>query len=348
MKNEEQIRTLFGINLTSRPIWQQFLICSSGFFFGYLVNGICEEYVYNRLQFSYGWYFTFVQGFVYLILLRLQGFTTKHMVNPWKTYWKLSAVLMGSHGLTKGSLAWLNYPAQLMFKSTKVLPVMIMGAFIPGLRRKYPPHEYIAAILLVIGLIMFTLADANTSPNFSMLGVIMVSGALIMDAFLGNLQEAIFTMNPETSQTEMLFCSTVVGLPFLIPPMLLTGEIFKAWNACYEHPYVYGVLVFEAMATFIGQVSVLSLIAIFGAATTAMITTARKAVTLLLSYLIFTKPLTEQHGTGLILIAMGIVLKMLPENKIPTLNKPSPIPMKSYDNEKKTLTEDDEEKRPLV
>lgn len=42
------------------------------------------------------------------------------MVNPWKTYVKLSAVLMGSHGLTKGSLAYLNYPAQLMFKSTKV------------------------------------------------------------------------------------------------------------------------------------------------------------------------------------------------------------------------------------
>ena len=42
------------------------------------------------------------------------------MVNPWKTYVKLSAVLMGSHGLTKGSLAWLNYPAQIMFKSTKV------------------------------------------------------------------------------------------------------------------------------------------------------------------------------------------------------------------------------------
>ena len=47
------------------------------------------------------------------------------------------------------------------------------------------------------------------------------------------------------------------------------------------------------------------------------ITTARKAVTLLLSFLIFTKPLTEQHGTGLLLIAMGIILKMLPENKLP-------------------------------
>lgn len=158
----------------------------------------------------------------------------------------------------------------------QVLPVMIMGAFIPGLRRKYPLHEYISAVLLVVGLILFTLADAQTSPNFSVIGVVMVSSALVMDSFVGNLQEAIFTMNPETtqvtqvlcppcstkdllgshllwelhflsfltwnicktwltvSQMEMLFCSTVVGLPLLIPPMLLTGELFTAWNSCKE------------------------------------------------------------------------------------------------------------------
>lgn len=75
-----------------------------------------------------------------------------------------------------------------------------MGAFIPGLRRKYPFHEYISAVMLVIGLILFTLADAQSSPNFSMIGVAMVSGALVMDAFLGNLQEAIFKMNPDTTQ----------------------------------------------------------------------------------------------------------------------------------------------------
>ncbi|KAK8495816.1 hypothetical protein V6N11_009623 [Hibiscus sabdariffa] len=268
MKGEDQARSLFGIHLTDRPKWQQFLICSSGFFFGYLVNGICE-----------------------------------------------------------------------------VLPVMVMGAFIPGLRRKYPFHEYISALLLVIGLILFTLADAQTSPNFSIIGVLMISGALIMDSFLGNFQEAIFTMNPDTTQMEMLFCSTIVGIPFLVVPMILTGELVRAWNSCSQHPYVYGVLVFEAMATFIGQVSVLSLIAIFGAATTAMITTARKAVTLLLSYLIFTKPLTEQHGSGLLLIAMGIILKMFPDSKpaprIPASN------VNSNDAESVEL-EEDEEKKALV
>lgn len=345
-KGEEQARSLFGISLTDRPKWQQFLICSSGFFFGYLVNGICEEYVYNRLQFSYGWYFTFIQGFVYLALIYLQGFSMKQMVNPWNTYLKLSAVLMGSHGLTKGSLAFLNYPAQLMFKSTKVLPVMVMGAFIPGLRRKYPAHEYVSAVFLVIGLILFTLADAQTSPNFSVIGVVMVSGALVMDSFLGNLQEAIFTLNPETTQMEMLFCCTVVGLPMLVVPMVLTGELFRAWNSCSQHLYVYAVLVFEAAATFVGQVSVLSLIAIFGAATTAMITTARKAVTLLLSYLIFTKPLTGQHTTGLLLITMGIVLRLLPEYNDANSRKAKVQRLQQHGDENDT--QELEEKRPLV
>ncbi|KAK8518435.1 hypothetical protein V6N12_017582 [Hibiscus sabdariffa] len=276
MKGEDQARSLFGIHLTDRPKWQQFLICSSGFFFGYLVNGICE-----------------------------------------------------------------------------VLPVMVMGAFIPGLRRKYPFHEYISALLLVIGLILFTLADAQTSPNFSIIGVLMISGALIMDSFLGNFQEAIFTMNPDTTQMEMLFCSTIVGIPFLVVPMILTGEFVRAWNSCSQHPYVYGVLVFEAMATFIGQVSVLSLIAIFGAATTAMITTARKAVTLLLSYMIFTKPLTEQHGSGLLLIAMGIILKMFPDSKpaprIPTSNVNSKHHLETTSNDAESVElEVDEEKKALV
>lgn len=86
---------------------------------------------------------------------------------------------------------------------------MVMGAFIPGLRRKYPAHEYISAVLLVAGLILFTLADAQTSPNFSVIGVVMVSTALVMDSFVGNLQEAIFTMNPETTQVTRMFYALV-------------------------------------------------------------------------------------------------------------------------------------------
>lgn len=140
------------------------------------------------------------------------------------------------------------------------------------------------------------------------------------------------------------------------------------------------------MATFIGQVSVLSLIALFGAATTAMvtsnllhriilkkntsynfltmilfqfsqITTARKAVTLLLSYLIFTKPLTEQHGSGLILITMGIVLKLVLDSKpAPRVSRVDSTTAQERSqwievnrrNGNRESGEEDEEKRPLV
>ncbi|KAL2468672.1 Uncharacterized protein Fot_50248 [Forsythia ovata] len=87
----------------------------------------------HEFQLGYGWYFTFVQGWVYIFLIYLQGFTPKQMVNPWKTYAKLSAVLMGSNGLTKGSLAFLNYPTQLMFKSTKVKKNLV--AYFNGVAR---------------------------------------------------------------------------------------------------------------------------------------------------------------------------------------------------------------------
>ncbi|XP_038976667.1 UDP-galactose/UDP-glucose transporter 4-like [Phoenix dactylifera] len=110
-----------------------------------------------------------------------------------------------------------------------------------------------------------------------------------------------------------------------------------------QHLYVYVVLVFEAMATFVGQIFVLSLIAIFGAATTAMVTTARKAVTLLLSYLIIHKVIdgaaqhrafTDLHGDHL-------------ETSSRIQRPYNPIPRK-FKQQRQGSREQEEEKRPLV
>eukprot|EP00271_Cylindrocystis_brebissonii_P005997 TRINITY_DN1849_c0_g1_i1.p1 TRINITY_DN1849_c0_g1~~TRINITY_DN1849_c0_g1_i1.p1 ORF type:complete len:366 (+),score=58.71 TRINITY_DN1849_c0_g1_i1:388-1485(+) len=306
--------SLLGIELANKPKWAQLTICGGGFFVGYLVNGLVEEYVYNEIKFAYGWYFSMVHSCYYILFLFLSGFRWKHIQNPWNVYWQMSVVLAGSHGLTKGSLAYLNYPAQLMFKSTKVLPVMMLGAFIPGMKRSYTVQDYVSATLLVVGLILFTLADASSSPIFSVLGVVMVCGALFLDALLGNFQEVIFTINPGTTQTEMLFCSSVLGVFFLAVPCVLIGEFTVAFQRCAENPYVYLVLFGEACATFIGQMSVLTLVILFGAATTALVTTARKAVTLFLSYLVFSKPFTLQHLFGMMLIFIGVGMKMVPSS----------------------------------
>ncbi|CAN1253897.1 hypothetical protein LINPERPRIM_LOCUS8464 [Linum perenne] len=53
----------------------------------------------------------------------------------------------------------------------RVLPVMLMGAFIPRQRMKSLTHEYISELHLVVGLILFTLADAKIASNFSVSGL---------------------------------------------------------------------------------------------------------------------------------------------------------------------------------
>ena len=72
---------------------------------------------------------------------------------------------------------------------------------------------------------------------------------------------------------------------------------------------------------------------------TRQVTTARKALTLFLSYIIFTKPLTEQHGTGLILISMGIILKMIPDPQLPNRSNREP---------QHIIPQNEDEEKPLV
>ncbi|CAM6076806.1 unnamed protein product [Sphagnum tenellum] len=243
-----------------------------------------QEYVYNKLKFRSGFNPTGLMQ-VTLVLHICAGtcILGSHLL-LWvqsKAHPESLEDLLQALCCTDG-VTWAHqgipYVSQLPSSShVQLLPVMVMGAFIPGFRRKYSFHEYVSAIMFVVGLVIFTLADAQASPDFSILGVVMVVAALVLDAFVGNFQEVIFLRNPATTQ----------------------------------HAYVYLVLIFETCATFVGQLSVLCLIDLFGAATTAMVTTAWKAVMLLLSYIIFTKPLSEQHYTSLILLVMGFVLKMM-------------------------------------
>jgi hypothetical protein len=89
------------------------------------------------------------------------------------------------------------------FHCPQVLPVMLLGALVPGLRRVYSCQEYASAVLLVLGLISFTLADASSTPNFHVVGILMILTSLMLDAFLANMQEAIFSSNPGTFQVRL-------------------------------------------------------------------------------------------------------------------------------------------------
>ena len=88
--------------------------------------------------------------------------------------------------MSNASLGYLNYPIQVVFKSCKLIPVLIGGILIQ--RKKFKPVEFLACGFMCLGLIIFTLADSKMSPNFHPLGVMMLSMALLADAVLSNVQ----------------------------------------------------------------------------------------------------------------------------------------------------------------
>jgi hypothetical protein len=53
--------------------------------------------------------------------------------------------------------------------------------------------------------------------------------------------------------------------------MLATGELVEAWSARVPPPHVYALVILEAVVSYVGQLSVLSLVALFGAATTTIV-----------------------------------------------------------------------------
>ena len=69
----------------------------------------------------------------------------------------VSVVNVGSSTLTKAALAYIDVPTQTVLKSAKLLPVMLGSVVI--VRRRFTPAEWLAASMLVSGIVLFTTAN---------------------------------------------------------------------------------------------------------------------------------------------------------------------------------------------
>lgn len=74
--------------------------------------------------------------------------------------------------------------------------------------------------MMSIGLIFFTLADVQIQPNFHLIGVVLIVGALCADAAIGNVQEKQMKLH-KASNIEVVLYSYSIGFLYI-----LIGEIF--------------------------------------------------------------------------------------------------------------------------
>jgi adenosine 3'-phospho 5'-phosphosulfate transporter B2 len=73
------------------------------------------------------------------------------------TFCSLSNVL--SSWCQYEALKYVSFPTQVLAKASKIIPVMIMGKIVS--RTKYEYYEYVTAVLISVGMMMFMLGSTD-------------------------------------------------------------------------------------------------------------------------------------------------------------------------------------------
>jgi adenosine 3'-phospho 5'-phosphosulfate transporter B3 len=221
---------------------------------------------------------------------------------PWSMYWVVGALGLTSMFTATYSLLFVTYPTQIIIKSSKVLPVMLVGATV--FQQLYHPLQYMGALALILGIACFVLADASVGLGTDAWGLAVLAVSLSADAFLGNMQTRLFGVYGASQDEANYFSSVVTTLLLLVgmavgSPHELMAIPTLDWRA-------WAGLLVNGLTGWVGMFPILALNQYYGAASTAFWTSLRKAVTVVLSFLMFPKPVSIVHVVGFLLVGGGI------------------------------------------
>eukprot|EP00622_Pseudochattonella_farcimen_P000298 FR734753.1.p1 GENE.FR734753.1~~FR734753.1.p1 ORF type:complete len:167 (+),score=14.28 FR734753.1:3-503(+) len=119
----------------------------------------------------------------------------------------------------------------------------------------------------------------------------------------------------QSDEKEMIFMSYAGGSLVLLIVCMNTGEMKEGLEFIDGHSTPWGpakifvVLLIFSVCGFFGVSCVTALTKRFGALTAALTTTARKTVTIMLSFLLFPKPVGIGHFVGAMMFLAGLAMK---------------------------------------
>nr|CAI5862334.1 unnamed protein product [Callosobruchus analis] len=299
------------IDITNFNKTLQFLLCTVAVFLFFLLYGYVQELIFTIDGFHpYGWFLTLVQfgfyGIFGYVETKCRRITSRRI--PLRTYFLLAVLTLGTMGFSNASLGYLNYPTQVIFKCCKLIPVLVGGILIQG--KRYGPLDFLAAVLMCVGLTMFTLADSQVQPNFNTKGITMISLALLCDAVIGNVQEKSMK-NYGATNAEVVLYSYAIGFVYLFVIMLLCGSLTDGIQFFSQNPKkTYGYAFIFSVTGYLGIQIVLTLVRSTGAFAAVTVTTCRKTVTIIISFLFFSKPFTFQYLWSGLVVVLGIYLNL--------------------------------------
>ncbi|XP_032831428.2 solute carrier family 35 member B1 [Petromyzon marinus] len=303
-------------------------VCFVGVFVCYFYYGILQESITRgqygsgdvEERFRFAMSLVFVQCVISALFAKLvMTYVTRPA--PDRTAGWLSAACavsyLGAMVSSNSALQYVNYPTQVLGKSCKPIPVMILGVLLA--RKRYPLIKYLCVLLIVVGVAMFLYKGKGGAkggdgggPEQGYLGYgeILLLVSLTLDGLTGVTQDKMKSRH-QTGSHHMMFNVNLWSSLLLGVGVLVTGEIFEFVSFTERHPAIlYKILLFS-ITSALGQNFIFMTVVSFGPLTCSIITTTRKFFTILASVLLFSNPMSSFQWVGTVLVFMGLGMDSL-------------------------------------
>ncbi|CAG9567718.1 unnamed protein product [Danaus chrysippus] len=202
------------------------------------------------------------------------------------------------------ALKFVSFPTQVLSKSCKVIPVMLMGKLIS--RSKYESYEYVTAVLISLGMVLFLFGTGEEQAW----GAPSVSGACLLvlylccDSFTSSWQGALFRRHG-LQPLQMLLCVSVCSCSLTAAALLR-----RPLPALLSQPSFVADACLLALSSAVGQLIIYRTIARFGPVVFAICMTVRQAGSVLLSCLVFGHRVSPGGAAGVLLVFSAVFLRL--------------------------------------
>jgi adenosine 3'-phospho 5'-phosphosulfate transporter B2 len=183
------------------------------------------------------------------------------------------------------SLRYVSFPVQTVFKSSKIIPVMIMGKFLKG--TTYPKSQYIEAFCITVGVAIFSVyaQESKKETSTEIIGLIYMLMYITFDCFTSQWQDKIYVtygkQNVDPYQMMLgvnvsAICITTIGL-------LLSGDFPIVMRFFVVNPNVLIYNIVTAITSASGQLCIYYTIKEFGPIVFTIIMTVRQMISICIS-----------------------------------------------------------------
>uniref|UniRef100_A0A7S3QPA7 Uncharacterized protein n=1 Tax=Dunaliella tertiolecta TaxID=3047 RepID=A0A7S3QPA7_DUNTE len=261
----------------------------------------------------------FLWAWIILQVMQCTGQALPDNMAPWHAYWKTGVA--NSFGPAFGMVALKNitYSAQVLVKSCKMVPVMLMGTILHG--RRYSPLEYFCMSLIGVGVALFgqksssSVASKLANPNTG-LGYLLCGLNLAFDGYTNSVQDKINEHHPRNSPVHMMcwmnFWTSLCYLAYLFG---FSSTGYDLISFLLRHPdAARDVLLFCLCGAF-GQLFIFLTIKSFGSLTNTLVCTTRKFFNILISVVVNGNPLLPMQWVAVFMVFIGLITSTLIKSK---------------------------------